>query len=137
MNDDNKDLQNINQIPQDNQLLLPKAHQTIEFEKDVSNGYCMLCFDVLLILIFILSIVFSIIYQIYYLFAVNFLIFFSQCFIFKGFFTNTPNDAHVITYFGKYIGSVKKVGFFWINPFYSHFHIELKRRIEIFQDLLF
>ena len=51
------------------------------------------------------------------------------CFIFKGFFTNTPNCAHVLTYFGRYIGSVKKVGYFWVNPFYTHIHISLKRKI--------
>ena len=51
------------------------------------------------------------------------------CSLFKGFFTNTPNCAHVITYFGKYLGSVKKVGFYWINPFYQHIRIPLKRNI--------
>lgn len=60
---------------------------------------------------------------------IAFFIFFANCFILKGFFTNTPNDAHILTYFGKYLGSVKKVGFFWVNPFYSHFHISLKRKI--------
>ena len=52
-----------------------------------------------------------------------------NCFIMKGFFSNQPNDSHVITYFGKYLGSVKKCGFFWINPFYSHKSISLKRNI--------
>ena len=132
MNYENKDFQAINQPilnAQDNQQLIPKAHQTIEFEKNVSNGYCMLCFDLLLILIFIMIFLFSFIAQFFYIMPLAGLIFISQCFIFKGFFTNTPNDAHVITYFGKYLGSVKKVGFFWINPFYSHFHIQLKRKI--------
>ena len=58
-----------------------------------------------------------------------FLIFICQIIFAKGFFTNTPNIGHVITYFGNYIGSVKKVGLFWINPFYSHNLIDLKRNI--------
>ena len=36
---------------QDKQLLVPKAHQTIEYEKSVSNGYCML-FAVFILLLF-------------------------------------------------------------------------------------
>ena len=50
-------------------------------------------------------------------------------FIYCGFFTNNPNEAHVLTYFGKYLGSVKKVGFFWVNPFYEHKHMSLRRKI--------
>jgi regulator of protease activity HflC (stomatin/prohibitin superfamily) len=57
------------------------------------------------------------------------LIIFVDFYLCKGFFTNTPNGSHVITYFGKYLGSVKEVGFFWINPFYAHINIPLKRNI--------
>ena len=60
---------------------------------------------------------------------VGFLLLFSNCFFFKGFFTNEPNVAHVLTYFGKYLGSVKKSGFFWVNPFFTHIKIPLKRNI--------
>ena len=63
------------------------------------------------------------------LIPVGVVLIFINCFFFKGFFTNTPNEAHVLTYFGKYLGSVKKPGFFWINPFYSHYLIPLKRNI--------
>ena len=113
----------------DNQPLINRNHQTIEFEKSVSNGYCMLFFNLLLLFVPVLLILIIIITE---LPALSPLIFFSVfiiCFIFKGFFTNTPNDAHVLTYFGRYIGSVKKVGYFWVNPFYTHIHISLKRKI--------
>lgn len=98
-------------------------------EKSVSNGYCMLLFVFLLIIVPIFVFAFLITTDYFVLIPVPILIFFIQCFLYKGFFTNTPNDAHVLTYFGRYLGSVKKVGFFWVNPFYSHFHISLKREI--------
>lgn len=33
-----------------------------------------------------------------------------------------PNEAIVLTLFGKYHGSIKKDGFFWVNPFCSAFN---------------
>ena len=43
-----------------------------------------------------------------------------------GFFINEINEAHVCTLFGKYIGTVKKNGFLFVNPFYNHQKISLK-----------
>ena len=36
-----------------------------------------------------------------------------------GFKTLQPNEAYVFTLFGKYYGSLKREGFFWVNPFCS------------------
>ena len=118
-----------NNNQQTNQMLLPKGFQTIEFEKSVSNGYCMLCFQFTLIIICIMVCIVSFIVGLSGLSILPFFIIFINCMLCKGFFTNTPNDAHVLTYFGKYLGSVKKVGLFWVNPFYTHYHISLKRKI--------
>ena len=45
---------------------------------------------------------------------------------FCGYFVNDPNEAHVITFFGKYRGTVKDSGFFWINPLTSKKQISLR-----------
>lgn len=37
-----------------------------------------------------------------------------------GFFTLQPNEARVLVLFGAYIGTVRKSGFHWANPFYSN-----------------
>jgi len=37
-----------------------------------------------------------------------------------GLFTLQPNEARVLVLFGKYVGSVKKSGFHWANPFSVH-----------------
>jgi regulator of protease activity HflC (stomatin/prohibitin superfamily) len=42
-----------------------------------------------------------------------------------GFVVNQPNEARVLTLFGRYSGSVKEAGFWWVNPF------TLKKRISL------
>jgi regulator of protease activity HflC (stomatin/prohibitin superfamily) len=37
----------------------------------------------------------------------------------SGFFTVQPNEAKVLTLFGKYVGSVQESGFHWANPFFT------------------
>ena len=46
--------------------------------------------------------------------------------LFCGYFVNDPNEAYVITFFGKYKGTVKDSGFFWINPLTSKRQISLR-----------
>ena len=59
-------------------------------------------------------------------FCISFiLIVLSTCFT-NGFFQIDPNTAKVITYYGKYIGTVKKQGYYWINPFYFKKTVSLK-----------
>ena len=37
-----------------------------------------------------------------------------------------PNHARVLTFFGKYVGTVRQNGFFWVNPFYVRKKISLR-----------
>jgi len=37
-----------------------------------------------------------------------------------------PNESKVLTLFGKYVGTVKKDGFYWVNPFTVKRNISLK-----------
>jgi regulator of protease activity HflC (stomatin/prohibitin superfamily) len=43
-----------------------------------------------------------------------------------GFMAVEPNDARVLTLFGKYVGTVKQSGFCWVNPFYTKKKISLR-----------
>ncbi|HEX7015025.1 MAG TPA: SPFH domain-containing protein [Cyclobacteriaceae bacterium] len=45
-----------------------------------------------------------------------------------GFFYVNPNSSRVLVLFGEYKGTVKKNGFFWVNPFYSKRGISLRAR---------
>ena len=42
-----------------------------------------------------------------------------------GFFKLEPNETGVLLLFGRYVGTVRKNGFYWANPFYS------KRKITL------
>ncbi len=45
-----------------------------------------------------------------------------------GFMTIQPNLARVLTFFGKYRGTVTDNGFFWVNPFYGKRRLSLRAR---------
>ncbi|MEJ2004624.1 MAG: SPFH domain-containing protein [Cyclobacteriaceae bacterium] len=45
-----------------------------------------------------------------------------------GFFYVNPNSSRVLVLFGDYKGTVKKNGFFWVNPFYAKQSISLRAR---------
>ena len=46
-------------------------------------------------------------------------------FILPGYFIVNPNESMVLVLFGKYTGTVKNNGFYWVMPFY------VKRRISL------
>ena len=43
-----------------------------------------------------------------------------------GFILVNPNSSRVLLLFGKYVGTIKKNGLFWVNPFYSKKKISLR-----------
>lgn len=45
-----------------------------------------------------------------------------------GFMIIQPNQSRVLTFFGKYSGTVVANGFFWINPFYGKKKVSLRAR---------
>jgi len=49
-------------------------------------------------------------------------------FCWTGLMVVNPNESVVLVLFGKYSGTVKKNGFYWINPFFSRKRISLRAR---------
>lgn len=49
----------------------------------------------------------------------------------NGFIIVSPNESRVIQFFGKYVGTVKDVGFFYGNPFYAKTKVSL--RVQTFE----
>lgn len=43
-----------------------------------------------------------------------------------GFVMVQPNGSRVLLLFGKYVGTIKKNGFYWVNPFYTKKKISLR-----------
>lgn len=55
------------------------------------------------------------------------------CFIWSlvmlgGYFSQEPNEVRVMVFFGKYKGTFKDTGFFWVNPFLSKKRLSLRAR---------
>jgi regulator of protease activity HflC (stomatin/prohibitin superfamily) len=46
-------------------------------------------------------------------------------FIIPGFVIVNPNESKVLTFLGKYVGTIKQDGFFWVNPF------TVKRKVSL------
>jgi len=46
--------------------------------------------------------------------------------IVAGFIMVQPNNSRVLLLFGKYVGTVKRNGFYWVNPFYTKKKISLR-----------
>lgn len=45
-----------------------------------------------------------------------------------GYVTQEPNEARVMIFFGKYCGTFRKVGYFWLNPFMTRRKLSLRMR---------
>lgn len=45
-----------------------------------------------------------------------------------GYFVQEPNQARVMIFFGKYKGTCRKTGYFWVNPFMSRKKLSLRIR---------
>lgn len=86
-----------------------------------ANGYLILFLTVVLLFG---STFFAIYTNTPALFALLLIVFF----IIPGFLMVQPNNSRVLLLFGKYVGSVKKNGLYWILPFYSKKKISLRAR---------
>lgn len=45
-----------------------------------------------------------------------------------GYIVQQPNETRVMIFFGKYVGTFSKVGFYWVNPFISRKKVSLRIR---------
>ena len=43
-----------------------------------------------------------------------------------GFFVQQPNETRVIQFFGRYVGTYRETGFFWINPLMTHKRVSVR-----------
>ena len=45
-----------------------------------------------------------------------------------GYFSQEPNEARLMVFFGEYKGTFKKTGFYWVNPFMNKKKLSLRAR---------
>lgn len=92
------------------------------------NGCTVVLIIIILILVSIgLIVAFSVVGKVcYYLIPIPCLIIIACLSLTCTFLTIEPNNAAVLTYYGKYIGTCKESGFFWVKPCTSSKKVSLK-----------
>jgi len=85
----------------------------------VINGFLVLFINLAVILLGIYLIIMKSVVIVIILLLVGFI-------SFGGFLVLQPNNSAVIILFGKYIGTVKEAGFWWVNPFSEKKKVSLR-----------
>jgi len=104
------------------------------FEGGVQNGFVMLFAVILLTMISIAVGILGIVRQANglpnggSLLCLGILMLVVSIIMMCGFLMLEPNEARVITWFGKYAGTFAETGYYWINPFYSAKKVSLRAR---------
>ena len=104
------------------------------FEGTVLNGFLMLFVNLMLTLGCLPLFVYSCILLDSgdgmggWLMATSVIVFVLAIIFWCGFMMLEPNEARVITWFGKYSGTFAQAGYYWINPFYGTKKLSLRAR---------
>lgn len=97
------------------------------FEGVCLNGFLVLFLDLLLIAVSV-----ALIFQTQLLgdwvIIVSIIGFLSSMLMWAGFMQLEPNEARAMVFFGKYKGTFKKTGYFWVNPFTAKKKLSLRAR---------
>src|SRR5690606_24103918 len=86
-----------------------------------ANGYTMLA--LILILLTAVGTAFAMTRYPWYLFGI-----FLAMLLSAGLILVNPNESRVLLLFGDYVGTVKKNGLFWVNPFFTKKRLSLRAR---------
>ena len=86
------------------------------------SGYPMLAVNLLLIAGSIVMIALGGVTEITAVFVIGFLLIPVWLFLLYGYCVVAPNEAVVLTLFGKYKGTIKAEGYYWYNPFCRKFN---------------
>lgn len=92
-----------------------------------ANGFLMLFANFLLILACVALLIFFSQLSVWVIvIAVAGLI--KSFFIWAGFFELEPNEARLMVFFGKYKGTFRETGFYWVNPFITKKKLSMRSR---------
>ncbi len=99
-----------------------------EFKGGSLNGFLMIVIDILLWAGVVLFFITAIQQESVAVGALSVLLFVVAIICSCGFSMLEPNEAKVMTFFGKYVGTFRKNGFYWLNPFMSVKNVSLRAR---------
>ena len=90
------------------------------------NGTNLVLINTVVLILALALIPVIIFIEMFWLFAVVGIIVLVNIVIYTGFFEIEPNTCYICTFCGKYIGTVRNCGFWWVNPFYSKLRMSLR-----------
>lgn len=99
-----------------------------DFRGGYLNGFLMIAIDIVLWLAVIYSFGYAAVAERLSYVILGFVLLLSAIIFSCGFAKLEPNEAKVLTFFGKYVGTFRKTGFYWINPFMSVKNVSLRAR---------
>jgi len=99
-------------------------------EKDANkiNGFLIVLLNLLLLAVDVYTLVSFINLENPLLLVLFFILFLIIVILFSGLIIVQPNESRVLIFFGKYIGTVRISGFWWVNPFTAKKHVTLRIR---------
>lgn len=103
-------------------------NQEFDFKGFTLNGFVMLFAIVAALVISGLLLGFGIEYENAFKIFTGCVLLLAAIVAMCGFIMIEPNEARVMLFFGKYHGTFKKVGYSWVNPFYSVKKLSLRAR---------
>ncbi len=105
----------------------------VEFHGGSLNGFLMCAFDIVLWCATIAWFVYGIVaanagLSCAWYFVIGVLFLFTSIVCSCGFSMLEPNQAKVMTFFGRYVGTFRKTGFYWLNPLMGVKNVSLRAR---------
>ena len=100
----------------------------MSYNELVINGFMALFFNLVMLpaLVFLNFLIFG---QLPWLsIPVLYVLVFLFVLMLPGYFSQEPNEARVMVFFGEYKGTFKNTGFFWVNPFMNKKKLSLRAR---------
>ena len=92
-----------------------------------ANGFLMLFANFLLILVCVALLVFFSQLSVWVI-VIAVLGLIKSFFFWAGFFELVPNEARLMVFFGKYKGTFRETGFYWVNPFITKKKLSMRSR---------
>lgn len=104
-------------------------NKEIPYSGNVRNGFAMLALVLLLIPAAIAASFILLPFDLYWIAGIIAGVgFLSMLILSCGFFVLQPNQARVMIFFGKYRGTFRETGYFWVNPFMTKKKVSLRIR---------
>ena len=100
----------------------------LSYQGTTLSGFTMLFLNLALTIGAIVLFVFAVLNESWQLGVCSGVILLVSLFLWAGFMMLEPGEARVVMFFGKYVGTFTRTGYYWINPFTTTKKLSLRAR---------